>query len=155
MGAGPSGAWARAGREKHAEKEHTHTTSVNARAKEPPVNRPPKMVQLDTYSHSPSSGVYPPKPSWLPHSHGCRRLRSIGLYSSTLMTVVAPRRRGIPARWGRRADARMRHPGPVRSRNRMAILTRELFIVVRIDVAIAAHGALVRKSELGVVEYCT
>ena len=51
----------------------------------------------------------------------------------------------------------MRHPGLVRSRNRMAILTRELGIVVRIDVAINAlvggHLAM-RKLEPRVVKYC-
>ena len=50
----------------------------------------------------------------------------------------------------------MRHPGPVRSRVRVAVLTRELLVVGRNCVAIAAHPRYtsdwVRKPEEGMVE---
>ena len=46
----------------------------------------------------------------------------------------------------------MRHSGLVCRRHGMAILTRELFVVGRHDVAITAHGSLVRKPEEGMVE---
>ena len=46
----------------------------------------------------------------------------------------------------------MLHAGLMRRRHCMAILTRKNLGVTRSDVAIAAHGPLVRKPELGVVE---
>src|SRR5207302_10437250 len=58
----------------------------------------------------------------------------------SLMAVVALSRRGVPARGRWRANARVRHAGPVRSRLRMAILTRELLVVRRNNVAIRARS---------------
>ena len=46
----------------------------------------------------------------------------------------------------------MRHSGSVRIRLRMAILTRELFVVGRNGVAITAHRSVVRNPEKGMVE---
>ena len=46
----------------------------------------------------------------------------------------------------------MRHSGPVCIRLRMAILAGELLVVGRNDVAITAHGSMVRNPEKGVVE---
>src|SRR6266436_4169720 len=71
---------------------------------------------------------------------------------SILMTVVAPSRRIVPAcgRW--RANARMRHSGPVRVWRRMAILTRERLIVRRDQVAVGAYRAMVRNAEPGVIK---
>ena len=43
----------------------------------------------------------------------------------------------------------------MRSRRRMAIDTRERGVVRRIDVAIGAHGILMRNPEIGMVEHCT
>src|SRR5205085_459950 len=49
-GTGPSGAWAGVGKGEQVDREQTNRASATARAKEP---GPAKMVQLDTYSHSP------------------------------------------------------------------------------------------------------
>jgi len=72
----------------------------------------------------------------------------------SLMAVVALSRRGVPARGRWRANARVRHAGPVRSRLRMAILTRELLVVRRNNVAIRAHRPVVRNAEKSMIENC-
>ena len=68
------------------------------------------------------------------------------------MTVVAPRRRIVPAcgRW--RTNVRMRHSGPVRGCLRMAILTRKRLIVRRNQVAVRTDRAIVRNAEPGVIK---
>ena len=72
----------------------------------------------------------------------------------SLMAVVALSRRGVPARGRWRANARVRHAGPVRSRLRMAILTRELLVVRLNNVAIRAHRPVVRNAEKSMIENC-
>jgi hypothetical protein len=49
----------------------------------------------------------------------------------------------------------MRHARPVRGRRRVTSLTRERFIVRRIDVTITADGPVVRNPEIRVIENCT
>ena len=46
----------------------------------------------------------------------------------------------------------MRHAGLVRIGIRMAVFTRLYLVVRRVDVAIAAHGAVMRNAELSMVE---
>ena len=71
------------------------------------------------------------------------------------MTVVTPSRRVEPARGRWRTNTRMRHASPVRIRRCVTSLTRERFIVRRIDVTITADGPVVRNPEICVIENCT